>query len=75
MRDSAGFKPDFALRLGETPAVCCEGSIHIQPYTAKVETKKLSALLGALAALIAVAIARNRPVKPPTHSGRWEPRK
>ena len=75
MRDSAGFKPDFALTLGETPAVCCEVSLTIPPYTANVETKKLSALLAGLAALVGIALARKRPVKPPAHDGNWEPRR
>ena len=75
LRDSAGFKPDFALALWETPAVCCEGSLTIPPYTANVETKKLSAILACLAALVVIALARKRPVKPPAHDGNWEPRR
>lgn len=55
--------------------MCCEGSLTIPPYTANVETKKLSALLAGLAALIGIALARKRPVKPPAHDGNWEPRR
>ena len=47
----------------------------MQSYTSKVETKKLSALLAGLAALIGIALVRKRPVKPPAHDGSWEPRK
>ena len=74
LRDSAGFQPDFALALGETPAVRVTGSIPDLLYTPQMDTKRLTVLLAAVAAVVGTLLARNRPVKPPAHHGDWKPR-
>lgn len=74
LRDSAGFQPDFALALGETPAVRVDESLPDWLYTPHVDAKRLSVLLAAAAAVLGALWARSRPVKPPAHHGAWQPR-
>ena len=72
MRDSAGFQPDFALALGETPAVRVSESIPARLYTPQMDTKRLPAVLAA-AAVLGALWASKRPIKPPAHHGDWKP--
>jgi hypothetical protein len=39
-----------------------------------MDTKRLSVVLTAVAAVVGAVLVRNRPIKPPIHHGDWKPR-
>jgi hypothetical protein len=50
------------------------GSIPGGFYTPQMDSKRLSVVLAAVAAVVGALLARNRPIKPPAHHGDWKPR-
>lgn len=49
-------------------------SIPVRLYTPLMDRTRLSVAIAAVAALLGALLARKRPVKPPEHSGTWEPK-